>query len=144
MKRLIFLGILVFLMACEGDEDTGPDCSTVLCEANEFLFTYRDTAGNPLIGTQFVQDSFKLSSPSTTLYLKPRAFFADNQLPVFYHEVESGQEYILELSETESDTLQFTFTTVTANCCVDSTMQEFLLNGNPQNPVAEDSYVLIK
>ena len=130
--------------ACEGDEDTGPDCSTVLCEANEFLISYRDAQGNPLIGTEFVKDSFKLSGPDTEIYIKPRAFFADNQLPIFYQSVESGEEYVLELSETVTDTLRFSFTTVTLDCCVDSTMDEFLQNDVSIPPVAEDAFVLIK
>ncbi|NND63616.1 MAG: hypothetical protein HKN48_10560 [Flavobacteriaceae bacterium] len=144
MKNLLLIVCVFAFLGCEGDEDTGPDCTTVLCAANEFLISYRDAQGNPLIGTEFVKDSFKLSRPGSTIYIKPRAFFADNQLPIFYRDVESGQDYALELSETVIDTLRFTFTTVVGGCCVDSTMDELLQNNTARPPVAEDSFVLIR
>ncbi len=144
LKKLLLLVLLMPFISCEGDEDVGPDCSTVLCAANEFLISYRDANGNPLIGTEFVMDSFKLSGPDAVIYIKPRAFFADNQLPIFYHIVVSGSDYVLELSENVRDTLRFTFTTVTSDCCEDSTMEEFLQNSVNIPPVAEDAFVLIK
>ena len=70
MKKVFLISIVVLCFSCEGDEDRSPNCSTVLCLADQFQLTYRNTAGDTLIGTTYIQDSFKLSSPLNVIYIR--------------------------------------------------------------------------
>ncbi len=145
MKKLLFLlSLPLLLMACEGEEDRQADCSTVLCAADEFYLDYKDVDGNPLIGSVFVQDSFKLSSPTSTIYLKVNSFGPENLLPIAYRSVESGADYALELSPTASDTFNFTFTTNNGPCCFTSTMSDFKYNDLTIEVDSIRNYVLVR
>ncbi|MFT5437765.1 MAG: hypothetical protein ACI840_002425, partial [Ulvibacter sp.] len=103
MKKALLVIIIALFFSCEGEEDRSPDCSAVLCPADQFYLTYRNTAGDTLIGTTYVRDSFKLSSPSRVIYIKPIPGNEGN-LAIFYHQVETNLDYTLELSTTETDT----------------------------------------
>ncbi|MEL6809994.1 MAG: hypothetical protein AAFP76_01520 [Bacteroidota bacterium] len=144
MKKLLFTTFVLFCLGCEGDEDRFADCSTVLCAADQFVLTYQDGDGNPLIGTVFVQDSFKLASIDTILYIKPIPFGEEENLALLYANIESNTKYGLELSETITDTLRFDFTTVNGTCCVTSTMEALRLNGTIVPETETNFYTLIK
>jgi len=143
MKKVFLISIIALCLSCEGDEDRSPNCSTVLCLADQFQLTYRNTAGDTLIGTTYIQDSFKLSSPSKVIYIKPIPGNEGN-LAIFYQQLESDIDYALELSTTETDTLNFNFLSMYANCCIDSSMIELTYNDTPTLPESEDFYVLPK
>lgn len=143
MKKVILVIIISLFFSCEGDEDRSPNCAAVLCLADQLYLTYRNTMGDTLIGTTFIQDSFKLSSPTNVLYIKPIPGNRGN-LAIFYQQLETDIDYTLELSPTETDTLNFTFSTILADCCIDSSMQELQYNGNIVTPDLEDFYILIK
>jgi hypothetical protein len=143
MNKVLLFIIIVLVFSCEGDEDISPNCSAVLCPADQFYLTYRNTAGDTLIGTTYVQDSFKLSSPSNVIYIKPIPG-NEGSLAIFYHQVETDLDYALELSATETDTLNFEFLSIKANCCIDSSMSELIYNNTPIPAESEDFYVIIK
>lgn len=143
MKKALLVIIIASFFSCEGDEDRSPDCSAVLCLADQFYLTYRNTAGDTLIGTTYVQDSFKLSSPSDVIYIKPIPG-NEGSLAIFYQQLEAGIDYAFELSTTETDTLGFNFFSIYADCCIDSSMTELKHNNTPIMAESEDSYVLIK
>lgn len=143
MKKALLIILVVFAFSCEGDEDGYPNCSAVLCPADQFFLTYRNTAGDTLIGTTFVKDSFKLSSPSDVIFIKPVAGNSGN-ISIFYQQLESDIKYTLELSDTEIDTLNFNSVSITANCCIDSSMSELLYNNSTVTAESEDFYVIIK
>ena len=143
MKKVLLVIIIALIFSCEGDEDRGPDCSAVLCPADKFYLTYRNTAGDTLIGTTYVQDSFKLASQSDVIYIKPVPG-TEGTLSIFYYKLETDLDYALELNETETDTLNFSFLSVYSDCCTDSSMLELTYNNTPTPADSEDSYVLIK
>ena len=143
MKKALLITMIALFFSCEGDEDRGPNCSAVLCLADQFYLTYRNTAGDTLIGTTYVQDSFKLSSPSNVIYIKPIPG-NEGSLAIFYQQVETDLDYALELSATETDTLNFNFYSIYADCCIDSSMTELKHNNTVIPAESEDFYVLIK
>ena len=143
MKKVFLVIIIAFFFSCEGDEDRSPNCSAVLCLADQLHFTYRNTVGDTLIGTIFVQDSFKLASATNVLYIKP----IPGNVPdfaIFYQQLETDMDYTLELSPTEIDTLNFTFSTTQADCCIDSSMAELRFNDDVIMPETEDFYILTR
>lgn len=144
MKKILPLLIAVLILGCEGEEDRMANCELVSCVTDHFRLTYKNAAGDPLIGTTFVQDSFKLSSSNQVLYLKPQPEANQDKLAIYYGDLESGINYALELSATETDTLNFTFSTVLADCCIDSSMQELRYNNNIVAAESNDFYILIK
>ncbi len=143
MKKVLLVIIIALVFSCEGDEDRFPNCSAVLCPADQFYLTYRNTLGDTLIGTTYIQDSFKLSSPSNVIYIKPIPGNEGN-LAIFYHQVETDIDYALELNGTETDMLNFKFLSIKSNCCIDSSMSELIYNNAPISAESEDFYVLIK
>jgi len=144
MNKVLFILTLFLICSCEGKEDREVNCATVLCEADQFIITFRDTSGVPLIGTQFVKDSFKLSSVNSVRYIKPIPFGEPDKLAIFYGKVESDLKYALELSETEIDTLRFNFVTEIGSCCSISSMLELHYNG-VEHPSEDDNfYVFVR
>jgi hypothetical protein len=143
MKKALLVIIIALVFSCEGDEDRSPDCSAVLCPADQFYLTYRNTVGDTLIGTTYIQDSFKLSSPSNVIYIKPIPGNEGN-LAIFYHQVETDLDYAIELIANEIDTLNFKFLSISSNCCIDSSMSELIYNNAPIPAESEDLYVLTK
>jgi hypothetical protein len=143
MKRALLVLIIALVFSCEGEEDRSPDCSAVLCPADQFYLTYRNIVGDTLIGTTYIQDSFKLSSPSSVIYIKPIPGNEGN-LAIFYHQVETDLDYSLALRANEIDTLNFKFLSISSNCCVDSSMSELIYNNAPIPAESEGLYVLTK
>ncbi|MFT5384579.1 MAG: hypothetical protein ACI81W_001980, partial [Saprospiraceae bacterium] len=82
-------------------------------------------------------------SPSRVIYIKPIPGNEGN-LAIFYHQVETNLDYTLELSTTETDTLNFNFLTILSYCCFDSSMSELLFNDTSIPAESEDFYVLTK
>ena len=144
MKKILLLLISIMLLGCEGEEDRMANCSGIICVSEQVRLSFRNAAGNPLIGTTFVQDSFKLSSSNQVLYLKPQPTDNEENLAINYTDLASGVDYTLELSATESDMLNFTFSSVYADCCTDFFMQQLRFNNNVVATESEDFYVLIK
>lgn len=104
MKNLCFLFIFLLLSgSCSTNDDT-PECD--IFPAPNFEITLQDAAGNPLIGTEYLQDSFKLSTNTSVQYLKPIRFGSQENLAIWFPDITSGIEYFLELSETDADTLK--------------------------------------
>jgi hypothetical protein len=143
MKKVLLVIIIALCFSCEGDEDRSPNCSSVLCLADQLYLTYRNTAGDTLIGTTYIQDSFKLSSTTNVVYVKPIPGNEGN-LAIFYQQLETNIDYALELSATETDTLNFKFLSIYANCCTDSSMTELKYNNTSIPAESEDFYVLTK
>lgn len=144
MKKVLLIFVVIFVYACDGKEDREANCDTVLCATDEFVISLRDTSGMPLIGTEFVQDSFKLSSTNSTIYVKPILFGTEETILIPYAQIESDVRYDLELSATEIDPFRFIFSTEFGSCCTYSTMEELRYNGNEQSPEATRFYVLIR
>ncbi len=144
MKKVLLVLVLTVMFACEGKEDREVNCETVLCATDQFIITFRDLSGVPLLGTQFVKDSFKLSSTNSIRYIKPIPFGEIDNLAIFYEDVESDLKYTLELSPTEIDTLRFIFSTKVGSCCTISTMQELSYNGVLSFSEEDNLYVLIR
>ena len=143
MKKILLIIMIALFFSCEGDEDRSPNCSAVLCRADQFYLTYLNTQGDTLIGTTYIQDSFKLSSQSNVIYIKPIPGNVGN-LAIFYQQLEKDIDYTLELSTTDTDTLNFKFLSIYANCCIDSSMTELKYNNTPIPAESEDFYVLTK
>ncbi len=144
MKKALFIIALILICSCDGKEDREVNCSNVLCAADQFLITFRDASGVSLIGTQFVKDSFKLSSANSVQYVKPIPFGDPEDLAIFYGKVESDSKYAIQLSTTETDTLRFTFSTEVGSCCTTSTMEELLFNGTENTSEEDNFYVFIR
>ncbi len=113
MKKIaLTLVIAITVMACSNsDDDTAcippfPGWELVLVDANQ----------NPLIGTQFVQDSFKLSNSQATTYVRPTPFGTGNDVQIVLPDLISGADYYLELSQTDSDTLNIEYEEFDGSC----------------------------
>jgi len=125
MKKLLLLSLLSLAIACNEDDN-----DTTLCIPPNpvFEFTLRDVNQNPLLGTVFVQDSFKLSNNRSTVYLKPTPQGDEENLQVIMPDIISGVDYTLELSDTENDIVRISYEIVTESCGAHR-LTSFVYNG---------------
>jgi len=144
MYKIIPFLVVISFLACEGIEDREVNCETVLCATDAIKITYRDSGGNPLLGTLFIKDSFKLFSANSIQYLKPLSPTEPENLAIFYAYIQNDLDYTLELSPTVIDTLNFTFTTNNNSCCSLSTMDQLLFNRKVEGPETTNFYIFIK
>lgn len=124
MRKWMLLPCILFLY-CTNDV---VDCSLAIPPDSTFLLKYEDMDGNSLIGNIYLQDSFKLRSLNSTIYLKPRPFSVEDQLAVWLNDIINNEIYYLELSETDTDTLQIEHSLVETNCFSYSVLESFKYN----------------
>ena len=127
MKKLFLVTLCASLISCGNDDDT-VDCSLVLPPPSNMIIKLVDGDGNSLIGTTFVQDSFKLSNPTSTTYIRPYTSGAQDELVIWYDNIDSDATYFLELSSEDSDTLVVGHSTVVGDCFSFKTLDSFLYN----------------
>lgn len=144
MKKYVLLfTICLFFLSC-GDDDV--DCSLAIPPPNNVLFQLQDPQGNLLIGTTFLQDSFKLFNPSSTVYLKPVTSFSGT-LSISFPDIESSDTYFLELSSTDTDTLSLDFNTTPSDCFTSYSLNSFIYNNlviYDENAPSSSVYTIIK
>lgn len=133
MKNLLLgLGILFssLLLSCASNDDI--DCSTLDPGPNWFEMGFFDPDGNPLIGTVYTQESFRMFNAQEEFYVSPFTGGDPNYLIVRYDDVTNDKEYYIELSETDTDTLQFTYAVVQGPCFPNYTLENVWYNGELQ------------
>lgn len=146
--RLFALLLLIFLTTCNNDDDVD-DCALVLPAPPSFLLKFEDTAGNSLIGTTFVQDSFRLYNPNYEQYIKPQPFGAPDELLVIFSDINSDETYFLELDSQDTDTLQIGHS-IEAGICFDiDRLELFIYNSevlynSEESTVGSGSFVIVK
>lgn len=137
MKKLIGIVIVVFLFSCT--KETGVDCTTVLPPPNWFEISIDNSAGDQLIYSVYVRDSFLLYNANSSQFLKPLAFAGDpSYLRVAFPDIESGVEYYLELDTLDTDTLVFNFSEKVTECYSSYSLHEIVYNGY-LTPIEEET-----
>lgn len=126
MRWFYLLVLLTFLISCDNNDDI--DCTNAIPPASNFLLKFEDQAGNSLIGTTYVQDSFKLYNPNSTVYLKPYNSGPSDQLVVWMPDINSGETYFLELDATDTDTLIINHSEMSDDCFTYSVLDSFIYN----------------
>ena len=125
---LIYLAITALLFACT-DDDSGTDCALIIPSPNNFLLRIQDAQGDPLIGTVFTQDSFKLRGNNAVTYIKPTLNGNPADLFIFFTQIDDGVDYYLDLSETDTDTIRANYTVTTNECATSFDLEGFFYNG---------------
>jgi len=129
MKKLGLIIVSLFIISCGNDSD---DCNDTafLPPPNYFQLKLEDTNGNSLIGNLFIQDSFKLSNANSILYIKPLNFGPDDELIIPFNSIDSGADYFLDLSETDTDTLNISHSLKTGECNSYESLDQFTYNSD--------------
>ena len=143
MKRYFLLLCLTALVGCESD-DKKPDCSLVLPAPNWFAIGFVDEVGNPLIGTLFTQDSFKLAGAGDVLYLRPVPFGTGETLLVPFPDIQNGASYQLELDADNTERLRIDFETRESTCGNSYIISALFYNGELFSDEDEEVYLLPK
>ena len=146
MKKIALLILFcIGLFSCSNDD---VDCSLVQPPPSNMLLKLEDTDGNSLIGTTFVQDSFKLHNTSSTIYLKPYATGPQDELVFWFDEINSNATYYLELSPTDTDTLSVGHTTINDVCFSYKVLNSFIYNTeiiyDDNSEVNSNYFVIVK
>lgn len=135
MKKNIRKGLGILLaslfLSCATDDDS-IDCSLSDPGPNWFEIGFFDTDGNPLIGTVYTQESFRVFNLQEEFYVSPFTGGNPNYLIVRYENITNEREYYIELSETDTDTLQFTYAIIQGPCFPNYTLENVWYNGELQ------------
>ncbi|GEM_PF-2874283 len=129
MRKVFSLLVLAFLLiGCKKDVDL--DCTTVLPPPNWFEFSINSSGGTQLINNVYVRDSFRFYSATSNMYLKPLEFAGDpSYLYVAFPDLKSGEQYYIDLSDTETDSMIFNFTKTEYPCYTGYSFSEIIYNG---------------
>lgn len=126
-NTLIYLSIALLLFSCSND-DPVTDCSLIIPPPNNILLRIQDDQNNPLIGTEFTQDSFRLRGNSMVTYVKPDLNGNPIDLSIFFTQMADGVDYYLDLSETDTDTLRANYTASINECFTAFNLVDFEYN----------------
>ncbi|MFB0923886.1 MAG: hypothetical protein QMB65_01170 [Vicingaceae bacterium] len=134
MKTISFSIItLLLLISCSketlNNKEPELDCSNVLPPPNSFEINLVNSVGNPLIGSIYTQDSFRLYNNSFEKFIRPPAFGVSTVLQIFYPDIESGIEYFIELDSLDNDTLMFNYSIKNRECFDSFKMDSIKFNG---------------
>jgi hypothetical protein len=148
MKKIFYLLAIFCLTSC-GNNDDDSNCSdtTFLPPPEGIYLKLVDTDGMSLIGSTFVQDSFKLSNTNATLYLKPDTFGPQDELFVWFNSINSQETYYLELSETDTDTLNIGYSLRDNECFSFLGLDTFIYNNEllyDGAPIGNGVYPIVK
>ena len=127
----LFFSILfiLFIASCGRNTDD-VDCTNALPEPNWFEIGFVNMDGEPLIGTVYLQEEFRLFNASSELMLSSVPFGDPTRLQVGYDDIVSDVDYYIELTETDNDTLRFIYSSSMGSCFINYDLQEIIYNGD--------------
>lgn len=120
---------ILFIASCGRNTDD-VDCTNALPEPNWFEIGFVNTEGEPLIGTVYLQDEFRLFNNNSEIMISPVPFGNPNRLQVGYDDIVSDVDYFIELTETDNDTLRFIYSSSMGPCFINYDLQEIIYNGD--------------
>ncbi|MDC7995651.1 hypothetical protein [Altibacter sp. HG106] len=129
IKRTFFIisAVMLLVYACGSDDDV--DCTTALPAPNFFLLGFFTTEGTPLLGNVYDQEAFRVFNTDTTFLIPYQPGSYPNRLAVRFPAIQNDTEYFIELSEKDTDTLQFRYETMQGPCFPNYTLQQVTYNG---------------
>ncbi|MGV6831380.1 MAG: hypothetical protein ACWA5P_07460 [bacterium] len=140
---LLFFSLFI-ITACDNDDNNTVDCSNFLPEPDWFELGFFNTNGNPLIGTVYTQDSFRFFNANEELFLSPVPFSDLTRLQVNFEDISTDIEYYIELTDIDTDTLSFSFTSEQGPCSIIYDLTQVIYNGEVISLPNPDQVDLIK
>lgn len=132
--KLQFRSILIFfivagsLLACEGDED---QCAKEfpVCECASIAIV--DADGNSLLGENNVYKPAEISlfRSQQSINIMEHVVANDTLMLFFFNDMESDQDYSLQLNDTETDILNLTLPIIIGSCFSVKNIEQFRVNG---------------
>ncbi len=122
---LFICSLALLLPGCEDDVD----CTNALPPPNWFQLGFFTTNGEPLIGTLYKSEGFRLYNADTELSVSPMRFGDTTRLLIRYDDVLPDVEYYIELTQEDTDTLSFSYEIRQDPCFLIYTLQEVTHNG---------------
>lgn len=128
LSKFLFFS-LVLLLSCDNN-DNEVDCTSALPEPNWFEIGFFNTQGEPLIGSVYQQETFRLFNAESELSISSIPFGDPTRLLVRFDDIESDKDYYIELTATDNDTLNFSFESFQGECFLHFNMQQVIYNGD--------------
>lgn len=125
-KLVCFLCILLIYFSCDDKE---VNCTNALPEPNWFDLGFFNVQEQPLIGTVYQQETFRLYNSENEIFLATNPFGDSTRLQVRYNDIVPRNTYFIELSSTDIDTLNFSFEVTQGPCFPNYDLQEVIYNG---------------
>lgn len=125
-KILSFFISFVFLMSCGSDD---VNCTNALPGPNWFELGFFDAQGQPLIGSVYQQQEFRIFNSNSEAFISPMSFGDPTRLLVRFPDFVSNTQYFIELNAVDTDTLNFIFDTMQGPCFLNYNLQQVIYNG---------------
>lgn len=127
--QYLFTPLMIMLLLACGSDDDGKDCTSALPEPNWFEIGFFNSQGEPLIGTVYLEEDFRLFNANSELFISPMPFGDPTRLQVRFIDIDSDTEYFIELTDVDTDTLSFTFDTRQGQCFLSYDLTQVIYNG---------------
>ena len=121
--------VLITFLSC-GNEDDEIDCTLALPEPNWFEIGFYNTQGEPLIGSIYQQETFRLFNNDIELSISPNPFGDPTRLLVRFEDIETDTDFHIELTTSDIDTLNFSFDSFQGDCFLYYNLQQVIYNGD--------------
>jgi len=131
-KAILLAGILLFVLTGCKKTDDNDDCDYAIPVCSCAYIGIVDSEGNSLLGADNVYDpaEISLSNEGQLIELIEDDLGGDQlYLRFFFGEMVSGEDYLLQLNETETDIVNLEITENIGPCFTTYAIQEFNLNG---------------
>ena len=125
-KFLFFFTLIVSLLSC-GNDDV--DCTNAFPTPDWFELGFFDSQGQPLIGSVYLQDEFRVFNSNNEIFLSPIPFGDSTRLQVRFNDFTSNLDYYIELTPIDIDTLRFVYETTQGPCFLNYNLQQVVFNG---------------
>lgn len=140
MKYLFaFFILIVVLSSCDWNQ-----CVNEKPLPSFFEINLIDSLENSLVGSVYVKDSFRLYSANSEQYIRPIPYGNPSLLQIYFSKIESASTYYLELDASDTDTLEFVFSSNKGKCGTSYTMYSINYNGTQVQISSQNTYGLFK
>ncbi len=123
---LFSLTIVLTLYSCANNNDV--DCSNALPGPDWFELGFFNAQGQPLIGSVYPQYEFRVFNASSEIFISPVPFGDPTRLQIRFPDFETNNEYFIELTAIDTDTLRFVYSVAQGPCFLNYNLQQVIFN----------------
>ncbi|MBT8306852.1 MAG: hypothetical protein KJN85_07935 [Maribacter sp.] len=126
LKILFFFTLPIMISCCVNDD---VDCTNALPAPDWFELGFFDSQGQPLIGSVYQQNEFRVFNSNTETLISSMPFGDSTRLQVRFPDFTTNTQYYIELTSVDIDTLNFIFETTRGPCFLRYELMQVIYNG---------------
>ena len=128
LYNILIMCIAALLFSC-GNNDDEDNCTTALPAPEWFELGFFNSLGEPLVGTVYPQEEFRVFNSNSEVFVSPVPFGDPTRLQMRFLDFDSDVNYFIELTATDTDTLNFTYDVRQGPCFLNYDLTQVIYNG---------------